>query len=96
MRRPSHQTAPASPQCNTSHIHTHPTTNTNKQVDQWLDTSSQLVSGLGFETLCGRLNDYLSLRTFFVGFTATAADFAIWGQLHGEWWLSAGEVEVGE
>lgn len=54
------------------------------QVDQWLDTSTQLVSGLGFETLCGRLDDYLSMRSFFVGFTTTAADFAIWGQLHGE------------
>jgi hypothetical protein len=54
------------------------------QVDQWLDTASQLVSGLGFEVLCGRLNDYLSMRSFFVGFTTTAADFAIWGQLHGE------------
>jgi hypothetical protein len=54
------------------------------QVDQWLDTSTQLVSGLGFETLCGRLNDYLSMRSFFVGFTTTAADFSIWGQLHGE------------
>lgn len=53
-------------------------------MDQWLDTSTQLVSGLGFETLCGRLNDYLSLRSFFVGFTTTAADFAIWGQLQGE------------
>lgn len=54
------------------------------QVDQWLDTSTQIVSGLSFEVLCGRLNDYLSMRSFFVGFTTTAADFAIWGQLHGE------------
>lgn len=54
------------------------------QVDQWIDTSSQLVSGPGFDMLCGRLNDYLSMRSFFVGFTTTAADFAIWGQLHGE------------
>lgn len=53
------------------------------QVDQWLDTATQLVSGLSFELLCGRLNDYLSMRSFFVGFTTTAADFAIWGQLHG-------------
>jgi hypothetical protein len=53
-------------------------------VDQWIDTSGQLVSGPGFDMLCGRLNDYLSMRSFFVGFTTTAADFAIWGQLHGE------------
>jgi hypothetical protein len=53
------------------------------QVDQWLDTASQLVSGLGFEPLCGRLNDYLSLRSFLVGYEASAADFAVWGQLHG-------------
>jgi hypothetical protein len=54
------------------------------QVDQWIDTSSQLVSGPGFDMLCGRLNDYLSMRSFLVGFTTTAADFSIWGQLHGE------------
>ncbi|KAF6254122.1 tRNA synthetases class I, catalytic domain-containing protein [Scenedesmus sp. NREL 46B-D3] len=51
------------------------------QVDQWIETSSQLVSGQQFEALCGRLSDYLSLRSFFVGYGVTAADMAIWGQL---------------
>eukprot|EP00878_Enallax_costatus_P010415 GHUV01010871.1.p1 GENE.GHUV01010871.1~~GHUV01010871.1.p1 ORF type:complete len:501 (+),score=123.71 GHUV01010871.1:69-1571(+) len=51
------------------------------QVDQWLDTSTQLVSGPTFEQLCQRLNSYLSLRSFFVGYSTTAADLAIWGQL---------------
>jgi hypothetical protein len=54
------------------------------QVDQWVETSSQLVSGQQFEALCGRLSDYLSLRSFFVGYGVTAADVAIWGQLQGE------------
>jgi glutamyl-tRNA synthetase len=54
------------------------------QVDQWIDTSSQLVSGQQFEALCGRLSDYLSLRSYFVGYGVTAADLAIWGQLQGE------------
>uniref|UniRef100_A0A383W857 glutamate--tRNA ligase n=1 Tax=Tetradesmus obliquus TaxID=3088 RepID=A0A383W857_TETOB len=51
------------------------------QVDQWIETSSQLVSGQQFEALCGRLSDYLSLRSYFVGYGVTAADVAIWGQL---------------
>jgi membrane protein implicated in regulation of membrane protease activity len=42
------------------------------------------VSGQQFEALCGRLSDYLSLRSFFVGYGVTAADVAIWGQLQGE------------
>lgn len=57
---------------------------TRRQVDQWLDTSSQLVSGSGFEGLCSALDIYLSLRSFFVGYGTTAADLAIWGQLQGE------------
>lgn len=58
------------------------------QVDQWIETSSQLVSGQQFEALCGRLSDYLSLRSYFVGYGVTAADVAIWGQLQGERLLS--------
>ncbi|KAF8056743.1 glutamate--tRNA ligase [Scenedesmus sp. PABB004] len=52
------------------------------QVDQWLDVSAQLVSGQGFDGLCAALNGYLALRSFFVGHATTAADLAIWGQLH--------------
>jgi glutamyl-tRNA synthetase len=53
------------------------------QVDQWIETSTQLVSGQGFEALCNSLNSYLSLRSFIVGYGTTAADLAIWGQLQG-------------
>eukprot|EP00775_Hariotina_reticulata_P007441 gene7441-7651_t len=51
------------------------------QVDQWIETSTQVVSGQGFEALCNSLNGYLSLRSFIVGYGTTAADLAIWGQL---------------
>eukprot|EP00877_Chromochloris_zofingiensis_P010541 jgi/Chrzof1/5740/Cz16g14040.t1_GTS2[v5.2] len=51
------------------------------QVDQWLDVTAQVVSGLGFEPMCVSINNYLSLRTFLVGYTFTVADVALWGQL---------------
>lgn len=55
------------------------------QVDQWLDVTAQVVSGLGFEPMCVSINNYLSLRTFLVGYTFTVADVALWGQLQGNW-----------
>lgn len=54
------------------------------QVDQWLEFSSVLVSGAGLESACAVINDYLSLRTFLVDYSVTAADVACWGQLQGE------------
>ena len=57
-------------------------------MDQWLETSSLLVVGQGFDAMCSRLSDYLSLRSFFVGYSLTAADLALWGQLQGKESLS--------
>ncbi|KAK9867379.1 hypothetical protein WJX84_011083 [Apatococcus fuscideae] len=53
------------------------------RVDQWLEFSSVLVSGAGLESACAVINDYLSLRTFLVDYSVTAADVACWGQLQG-------------
>ncbi|PNH09799.1 putative glutamate--tRNA ligase, cytoplasmic [Tetrabaena socialis] len=52
------------------------------QVDNWLDTASGIVSGAALESQCSALNDYLTLRTFLVGYNLTIADLAVWGQLH--------------
>ncbi|KAI8476061.1 MAG: tRNA synthetases class I, catalytic domain-containing protein [Monoraphidium minutum] len=51
------------------------------QVDQWLDFSSQVVPGQGFEAVCASIDKYLALRTFLAGYAPTAADFAVWGAL---------------
>ncbi|KXZ44656.1 hypothetical protein GPECTOR_64g150 [Gonium pectorale] len=53
------------------------------QVDQWLETAAGIVSGAGLEAQCSALNDYLTLRTFLVGYSLTVADLAVWGQLQG-------------
>jgi hypothetical protein len=58
-------------------------------VDQWLETAAGIVSGAALESQCVALNDYLTLRTFLVGYGLTVADLAVWGQLQGErlgWW----------
>jgi hypothetical protein len=54
------------------------------QVDTWLDFAPLLVPGLGFEGACASLDEFLTLRTFLVGYNVTIADLAIWGQLQGE------------
>ncbi|MEW5307513.1 MAG: hypothetical protein WDW36_009902 [Sanguina aurantia] len=51
------------------------------QVDAWVERSSAAVSGAGLEPLCLALDNYLCLRTFFVGYSLTLADVALWGQL---------------
>ncbi|PRW45405.1 glutamyl-tRNA synthetase isoform A [Chlorella sorokiniana] len=51
------------------------------QVDQWLDISQSLVPGAAFESACASVNDFLSLRTFLVGYAPTMADIACWAQL---------------
>ena len=55
------------------------------QVDQWLETASQVAPGQGFEAVCSSIDKYLALRTFLAGYALTVADFAIWGQLQGAW-----------
>ncbi|KAG2484195.1 hypothetical protein HYH03_017007 [Edaphochlamys debaryana] len=51
------------------------------QVDQWLETAAGIVSGASLEGQCVALNDFLTLRTFLVGYSLTIADLAVWGQL---------------
>lgn len=46
-----------------------------------MERSSAAVSGAGLEPLCLALDNYLCLRTFFVGYSLTLADVALWGQL---------------
>jgi glutamyl-tRNA synthetase len=50
-------------------------------VDQWFDIAQTLVPGSGFEAACTSINDFLSLRTFLVGYAPTLADVACWAQL---------------
>ncbi|GLC51783.1 hypothetical protein PLESTB_000547800 [Pleodorina starrii] len=56
---------------------------TSCQVDHWLETATGIVSGATLEAQCVALNDYLTLRTFLVGYGLTLADLAVWGQLQG-------------
>jgi glutamyl-tRNA synthetase len=58
-----------------------PHTRTPLQVDQWLDIAQTLVPGSGFEAVASAVNEYLSLRTFLVGYSLTLADVAAWAQL---------------
>ena len=53
------------------------------QVDQWLDFSDAIVSGAGLEAVCGVVDQYLSLRTYLVGYQLSIADLQVWGQLQG-------------
>ncbi|DBA68340.1 TPA: hypothetical protein ACH3X2_013650 [Trebouxia sp. C0005] len=51
------------------------------QVDQWLDFSTAIVSGASLEAVCGIVDQFLSLRTYLVGYKLSIADLQIWGQL---------------
>lgn len=53
------------------------------QVDQWLDFSDAIVSGAGLEAVCGIVDQFLSLRTYLVGYQLSIADLQVWGQLQG-------------
>ena len=53
------------------------------QVDQWLDFSDSIVSGAGLEAVCGVVDQFLSLRTYLVGYQLSSADLQVWGQLQG-------------
>ena len=53
------------------------------QVDQWLETSTTVVPGQGFDGVCAAIDKYLALRSFLVGYAPSVADFAVWGALHG-------------
>eukprot|EP00803_Ostreobium_quekettii_P001629 evm.model.scf_402.2 EVM.evm.TU.scf_402.2 scf_402:7076-15125(+) len=53
------------------------------QVDQWLEYSSNVVNSACLETVLRRLDDFLALRTYFVGSALSLADICLWGQLKG-------------
>ena len=53
------------------------------QVDQWLEFSDAIVSGAGLAAVCGVIDQYLSLRTYLVGYQLSIADLQVWGQLQG-------------
>ncbi|KAK3273892.1 hypothetical protein CYMTET_17879 [Cymbomonas tetramitiformis] len=53
------------------------------QVDQWLDFLPSLAAGGGLSAACTYLDDYLRLRTFFVGNLFSLADVGVWGAVAG-------------
>ena len=63
------------------------------QVDQWLDYSSEVVTGAGLTSVVQYINSYLSLRTFLAGYSMSLADVQVWGQLQGKqtsWGMTMG------
>lgn len=53
-------------------------------VDEWLDFAANELSTSDFKALDGsykKLNKYLTVRSYLVGYQATAADFIVWGTL---------------
>ncbi|KAG0749319.1 hypothetical protein G6F16_001108 [Rhizopus arrhizus] len=57
---------------------------TSTLIDQWLDFAEKELSTSDFKTLDAsykKLNKYLTLRSYLVGYQATVADFIIWGAL---------------
>ncbi|KAF9593617.1 hypothetical protein IFM89_024301 [Coptis chinensis] len=54
------------------------------QIDEWLEYAHTSFSvGSEFENACTRVDAYLSIRTFFVGYYLSVADIAIWSCLAG-------------
>lgn len=54
------------------------------QIDQWLDFAQDTLSTTDFKFLDAafrELNHHLTLRSFFVGYQVSLADFVIWGAL---------------
>ncbi|KAJ3701433.1 hypothetical protein LUZ61_005138 [Rhynchospora tenuis] len=53
------------------------------QIDEWLDYAPIFSIGSEFENACTYVNEYLTHRTFLVGFNFSIADVAIWSALAG-------------
>ncbi|XP_057862359.2 glutamate--tRNA ligase, cytoplasmic isoform X1 [Cryptomeria japonica] len=53
------------------------------QIDEWLEYAPIFSSGADFEKACTYVDNYLSLRTFLVGYNLSVADIAIWSGLAG-------------
>eukprot|EP00002_Diphylleia_rotans_P019422 TRINITY_DN3759_c0_g1_i1.p1 TRINITY_DN3759_c0_g1~~TRINITY_DN3759_c0_g1_i1.p1 ORF type:complete len:752 (-),score=162.80 TRINITY_DN3759_c0_g1_i1:233-2488(-) len=61
---------------------------TNIDVEQWLEyVSVSVSSSTDLLKTCDFLDNHLTLRTFFAGYSITIADLAVWGALtdHSEW-----------
>lgn len=57
---------------------------TSTLIDQWLDFAETELSTSDFKALdisYKKLNKYLTIRSYLVGYQATAADFVVWGTL---------------
>lgn len=56
-----------------------------QQVDYWVDYSAaSIVTGSNLENVLVSINEYLALRTYFIGYSLSLADVAVWGQLQGK------------
>lgn len=59
----------------------------NFQIDELLEYAPILSSGPAFENACKYIDEYLEKRTFFVGYSLSIADIAIWAGLAGKGFL---------
>eukprot|EP00210_Caulerpa_lentillifera_P009113 g8691.t1 len=50
-------------------------------VEQWLEYTQYLSKQYDVDEICKKINNYLSLRSYFVGSELTLADLAIWEQI---------------
>ena len=54
------------------------------QIDHLLSLAAHRVPSKDLlPEICTQLNTHLATRTFFVGYSLTLADFALWSALHG-------------
>lgn len=53
------------------------------QIDEWLEYANVFSVGAEFEKSCTYVDNYLSLRTFVVGYSLSVADIAVWSGLAG-------------
>ena len=53
------------------------------QIDEWMEYATVFLAGAEFEKSCTYVDNYLSLRTFLVGYSLSIADIAVWSGLAG-------------
>ncbi|KAH9320016.1 hypothetical protein KI387_021785, partial [Taxus chinensis] len=51
------------------------------QIDEWMEYAPIFSSGVEFEKACTYVDNYLSLRSFLVGYSLSVADIAVWSGL---------------
>lgn len=67
-------------------------------VESWVETASALAGNHNFlelSSLLAQLDDHLIMRSLFVGYSLTSADFSIWGALKSNN-MAAGAVRTGQ